>query len=132
MHTYAENQTFIFNKELERPCFLMLFWMLLDSEITLGALGQCLKWQLGFLYAQTVLFVFLWLVQSAHLELMDALMAVGAMETVSTVLTSGGSELLGTDATWDRALLSWVNTVSLIKNLSNTVSWSSNNTYKLP
>lgn len=59
-------------------------------------------------------------------------MAVGAMETVSTVLASGGSELLGTDATWDRALLSWVNTVSLIKNLSNTVSWSSNNGYKLP
>jgi len=52
------------------------------------------------------------------LELIDALMAVGAMETVSTVLASGGSELLGTDATWDRALLYWVNTVSLVKNHS--------------
>lgn len=61
---------------------------------------------------------FLWFVQSAHLELIDALMAVGAMETVSTVLASGGSELLGTDATWDRALLYWVNTVSLVKNHS--------------
>ncbi|XP_016318575.1 calmodulin-regulated spectrin-associated protein 3-like isoform X3 [Sinocyclocheilus anshuiensis] len=49
---------------------------------------------------------------SAHLELIDALMAVGAMETVSTVLASGGSKLLGTDATWDRALLSWVNTLN--------------------
>ncbi|KTG46503.1 hypothetical protein cypCar_00000793 [Cyprinus carpio] len=49
---------------------------------------------------------------SAHLELMDALMAVGAMETVSTVLATGSSELLGTDATWDRALLSWVNTLN--------------------
>ncbi|KAK7175227.1 hypothetical protein R3I93_002203 [Phoxinus phoxinus] len=49
---------------------------------------------------------------SAHLELIDALMAVGAMETVSTVLASGGSELLGTDATWDRALLYWVNTLN--------------------
>ncbi|XP_026116752.1 calmodulin-regulated spectrin-associated protein 3-like isoform X6 [Carassius auratus] len=49
---------------------------------------------------------------SAHLELMDALMAVGAMETVRTVLASGGSELFGTDATWDRALLSWVNTLN--------------------
>ncbi|RXN04422.1 calmodulin-regulated spectrin-associated 3-like isoform X2 [Labeo rohita] len=48
---------------------------------------------------------------SAHLELIDALMAVGAMETVSTVLASGGSELLGTDATWERALLYWVNTI---------------------
>jgi len=48
------------------------------------------------------------------LELIDALMAVGAMETVSTVLASGGSELLGTDAAWDRALLYWVNTVSFV------------------
>ncbi|XP_073694181.1 calmodulin-regulated spectrin-associated protein 3 isoform X6 [Garra rufa] len=49
---------------------------------------------------------------SAHLELIDALMAVGAMETVSTVLASVGSELLGTDATWERALLYWVNTLN--------------------
>uniref|UniRef100_A0A8C1RMY7 Calmodulin regulated spectrin-associated protein family, member 3 n=1 Tax=Cyprinus carpio TaxID=7962 RepID=A0A8C1RMY7_CYPCA len=49
---------------------------------------------------------------SAHLELIDALMAVAAMETVSTVMASDGSELLGTDATWDRALLSWVNTLN--------------------
>ncbi|XP_026109270.1 calmodulin-regulated spectrin-associated protein 3-like, partial [Carassius auratus] len=49
---------------------------------------------------------------SAHLELMDALMAVGAMETVRTVLASGRSELFGTDATWDRALLSWVNALN--------------------
>ncbi|KTF94571.1 hypothetical protein cypCar_00003522, partial [Cyprinus carpio] len=39
-------------------------------------------------------------------------MAVAAMETVSTVMASDGSELLGTDATWDRALLSWVNTLN--------------------
>ncbi|XP_052407847.1 calmodulin-regulated spectrin-associated protein 3 isoform X2 [Carassius gibelio] len=49
---------------------------------------------------------------SAHLELIDALMSVGAMETVSRVLASGGSELLGTDASWDRALLYWVNTLN--------------------
>ncbi|XP_051571686.1 calmodulin-regulated spectrin-associated protein 3-like isoform X2 [Myxocyprinus asiaticus] len=46
---------------------------------------------------------------SAHLELIDALMTVGAMETVSAVMASGGSKLLGTDASWDRALLCWVN-----------------------
>ncbi|XP_051988389.1 calmodulin-regulated spectrin-associated protein 3-like isoform X2 [Xyrauchen texanus] len=46
---------------------------------------------------------------SAHLELIDALMALGAMETVSSVMAIGGSELLGTDASWDRALLCWVN-----------------------
>ncbi|XP_684101.7 calmodulin-regulated spectrin-associated protein 3 isoform X5 [Danio rerio] len=49
---------------------------------------------------------------SAHLELIDALMAVGAMETVSTVLARSGSELLGTDTTWDRALLCWVKTLN--------------------
>jgi len=57
-------------------------------------------------------------------------MAVGAMETVSTVLASGGSELLGTDATWDRALLYWVNTVSFVLNHSHTLSGSSNNSHK--
>ncbi|XP_073713075.1 calmodulin-regulated spectrin-associated protein 3 isoform X1 [Misgurnus anguillicaudatus] len=49
---------------------------------------------------------------SAHLELMDALMAVAAMETVSAVKASGGSELLRTDASWDSALLCWVNTLN--------------------
>ncbi|KAL0992625.1 hypothetical protein UPYG_G00095930 [Umbra pygmaea] len=50
---------------------------------------------------------------SAHLALMDALMLVGAMETVSTVRTSGalvGEELLGEAgvASVENALLHWV------------------------
>ncbi|TRY66027.1 hypothetical protein DNTS_014112 [Danionella cerebrum] len=49
---------------------------------------------------------------SAHLELIDALMALGAMETVNNVLAGGGSELLSTGASWDRALLYWVNTLN--------------------
>ncbi|XP_046893452.1 calmodulin-regulated spectrin-associated protein 3 isoform X1 [Hypomesus transpacificus] len=46
---------------------------------------------------------------SAHLAVMDALMAVGAMETVSAVKTCGAVELLGGGASWEAALLHWVN-----------------------
>lgn len=49
--------------------------------------------------------------QNAHLALIDALMAVGAMETVSAVKTQGPSELLGGDRSWQDALLHWVNAV---------------------
>lgn len=49
--------------------------------------------------------------QNAHLALIDALMAVGAMETVSAVKTQGSSELLGGDRSWEDALLHWVNAV---------------------
>ncbi|XP_076122510.1 calmodulin-regulated spectrin-associated protein 3 isoform X1 [Alosa pseudoharengus] len=52
---------------------------------------------------------------SAHLALMDALMAVGAMETVSTARTRG-AELLeagggggGGSSVWEEPLLQWVN-----------------------
>ncbi|KAG5279249.1 hypothetical protein AALO_G00075710 [Alosa alosa] len=49
---------------------------------------------------------------SAHLALMDALMAVGAMETVSTARTRG-AELLeaggGGSSGWEEPLLQWVN-----------------------
>lgn len=92
----------------------------------------------GFsLLALTPMFVFLWLVQSAHLELIDALMAVGAMETVSAVTASGGSELLSTDASWDRALLCWVNRVSPLSSQSQVpktpvicFSWTQRLTWK--
>ncbi|KAK3532638.1 hypothetical protein QTP86_027425, partial [Hemibagrus guttatus] len=46
---------------------------------------------------------------SAHLAVMDALMAVGAMETVKA---SGGVERLGGEDDWERTLLHWVNTLN--------------------
>ncbi|XP_053531500.1 calmodulin-regulated spectrin-associated protein 3 isoform X3 [Ictalurus punctatus] len=46
---------------------------------------------------------------SAHLAVMDALMAVGAMETVRA---SGGVERLGGEDDWERTLLHWVNTLN--------------------
>ncbi|XP_034749018.1 calmodulin-regulated spectrin-associated protein 3 isoform X3 [Etheostoma cragini] len=46
---------------------------------------------------------------SAHLALIDALMAVGAMETVTAVKTCGSAELLGGASSWEDALLYWVN-----------------------
>ncbi|XP_046690693.1 calmodulin-regulated spectrin-associated protein 3 isoform X1 [Silurus meridionalis] len=46
---------------------------------------------------------------SAHLAVMDALMAVGAMETVRA---SGGVERLGGKDDWERTLLHWVNTLN--------------------
>ncbi|CAL8273642.1 unnamed protein product [Lota lota] len=45
---------------------------------------------------------------SAHLALMDALMTVGAMETVATVKTRGAAELLGGGSSWHEPLLHWV------------------------
>lgn len=51
------------------------------------------------------------LVKSAHLAVMDALMAVGAMETVTAVKTCSSAELLGKAASWEDALLHWVNEV---------------------
>lgn len=42
---------------------------------------------------------------------MDALMAVGAMETVTAVKTCGSAELLGGASSWEDALLHWVNGV---------------------
>lgn len=38
-------------------------------------------------------------------------MAVGAMETVAAVKTCGSAELLGKAASWEDALLHWVNEV---------------------
>ncbi|GAA6087483.1 calmodulin-regulated spectrin-associated protein 3 isoform X4 [Tachysurus ichikawai] len=46
---------------------------------------------------------------SAHLAVMDALMAVGAMETVKV---SAGVERLGGEEDWERTLLHWVNTLN--------------------
>ncbi|XP_028840848.1 calmodulin-regulated spectrin-associated protein 3 isoform X2 [Denticeps clupeoides] len=46
---------------------------------------------------------------SAHLALIDALMSVGAMETVSVVRAASGAQLLGGGANWETALLCWVN-----------------------
>ncbi|XP_066529879.1 calmodulin-regulated spectrin-associated protein 3 isoform X3 [Hoplias malabaricus] len=48
---------------------------------------------------------------SAHLALMDTLMALSAMETVSMVRASGGQEFGGEDS-WESALLHWVNTLN--------------------
>ncbi|AWP19090.1 putative calmodulin-regulated spectrin-associated protein 3 [Scophthalmus maximus] len=45
----------------------------------------------------------------AHLSVIDALMAVGAMETVTAVKTCGSAELLGGAPSWEDALLHWVN-----------------------
>ncbi|XP_056143522.1 calmodulin-regulated spectrin-associated protein 3 [Lampris incognitus] len=46
---------------------------------------------------------------SAHLAVIDSLMAVGAMETVTAVKTSGAEETLGRGSSWEEALLNWVN-----------------------
>ncbi|XP_028268810.1 calmodulin-regulated spectrin-associated protein 3 isoform X2 [Parambassis ranga] len=46
---------------------------------------------------------------SAHLAVIDALMAVGAMETVNAVKACGSAELLGGASRWEDALLHWVN-----------------------
>lgn len=49
--------------------------------------------------------------QIAHLAVIDALMVVGAMETVAAVKTRGSAELLGGACSWGDALLHWVNVV---------------------
>ncbi|XP_061556273.1 calmodulin-regulated spectrin-associated protein 3 isoform X1 [Phycodurus eques] len=45
---------------------------------------------------------------SAHLAVIDALMAVGASETVTSVKTGAARELLGGASRWEDALLHWV------------------------
>ncbi|PWA17785.1 hypothetical protein CCH79_00008161 [Gambusia affinis] len=49
---------------------------------------------------------------SAHLAVMDALMAVGAMQTVTAVKLCGSAELLDGAACWEDALLHWVNVLN--------------------
>ncbi|XP_010777608.1 calmodulin-regulated spectrin-associated protein 3 isoform X1 [Notothenia coriiceps] len=49
---------------------------------------------------------------SAHLAVIDALMAVGAMETVTAVKTCGSADLLGGASSWEGALLHWVNGIN--------------------
>ncbi|XP_054615710.1 calmodulin-regulated spectrin-associated protein 3 [Dunckerocampus dactyliophorus] len=46
---------------------------------------------------------------SAHLAVIDALMALGASETVTSVKAGASAELLGGDSSWEDALLHWVN-----------------------
>nr|XP_040045777.1 calmodulin-regulated spectrin-associated protein 3 isoform X2 [Gasterosteus aculeatus aculeatus] len=46
---------------------------------------------------------------SSHLAMMDALMAMGAMETVAVVKRRGSAELPGGASKWEDALLHWVN-----------------------
>lgn len=43
--------------------------------------------------------------------MIDALMAVGAMETVTAVKLCGSTKLLGGSSSWEDALLNWVNGV---------------------
>lgn len=50
------------------------------------------------------------LLQSSHLAVIDALMAVAAMETVAAART-GTADLLGAGCSWEDALLHWVNVV---------------------
>ncbi|XP_057716825.1 calmodulin-regulated spectrin-associated protein 3 isoform X1 [Corythoichthys intestinalis] len=49
---------------------------------------------------------------SAHLAVMDALMAVGASETVASAKTGASKELLGEASSWEDALFHWVNTLN--------------------
>nr|XP_046270661.1 calmodulin-regulated spectrin-associated protein 3 isoform X2 [Scatophagus argus] len=49
---------------------------------------------------------------TAHLAVIDALMAVGAMETVTAVKTCGSAELLGGASSWEDAVLHWVNVLN--------------------
>ncbi|KAJ8251331.1 hypothetical protein GJAV_G00220180 [Gymnothorax javanicus] len=49
---------------------------------------------------------------TAHLAVIDSLMAVGAMETVTVAKIPSGAEQLGSRAGWENALLYWVNRVN--------------------
>ncbi|XP_047213012.1 calmodulin-regulated spectrin-associated protein 3-like isoform X2 [Girardinichthys multiradiatus] len=49
---------------------------------------------------------------SAHLAVIDALMTVGAIETVTAVKTCGSADLLDGAASWEDALLHWVNALN--------------------
>ncbi|XP_044036987.1 calmodulin-regulated spectrin-associated protein 3 isoform X2 [Siniperca chuatsi] len=49
---------------------------------------------------------------SAHLAVIDALMTMGAMETVTAVKTCGSAELLGGSSSWEDALFLWVNVLN--------------------
>ncbi|XP_077412617.1 calmodulin-regulated spectrin-associated protein 3 isoform X2 [Vanacampus margaritifer] len=49
---------------------------------------------------------------SAHLAVIDALMIVGASETVASVKAGASQELLGEALSWEDALLHWVNTLN--------------------
>uniref|UniRef100_A0A1A7XJU6 Calmodulin regulated spectrin-associated protein family, member 3 n=1 Tax=Iconisemion striatum TaxID=60296 RepID=A0A1A7XJU6_9TELE len=49
---------------------------------------------------------------SAHLALIDALMTIGVMETVTAVKTRGSVELLGEATRWEDALLHWVDVLN--------------------
>uniref|UniRef100_A0A1A8NKF1 Calmodulin regulated spectrin-associated protein family, member 3 n=1 Tax=Nothobranchius rachovii TaxID=451742 RepID=A0A1A8NKF1_9TELE len=49
---------------------------------------------------------------SAHLALMDALMTIGVMETVTAVKTRDSAELLGEAARWEDVLLHWVDVLN--------------------
>lgn len=49
--------------------------------------------------------------QKAHLAMIDALMTLGAKETVSRVKMAVEAEQMGVGAPWENALLFWVNRV---------------------
>ncbi|XP_068192995.1 calmodulin-regulated spectrin-associated protein 3 isoform X2 [Antennarius striatus] len=49
---------------------------------------------------------------SVHLALIDALMTVGAIETVTVVKSSGSAELLGGASNWEDSLLHWVDVLN--------------------
>ncbi|XP_041812491.1 calmodulin-regulated spectrin-associated protein 3 isoform X2 [Chelmon rostratus] len=49
---------------------------------------------------------------NAHLAVIDSLMAVGAMETVTAVKACSSVELLGGASSWEDALLHWVNVLN--------------------
>ncbi|XP_037545020.1 calmodulin-regulated spectrin-associated protein 3 [Nematolebias whitei] len=49
---------------------------------------------------------------SAHLALIDALMTIGAMETVTAVKMCNSAELLGGAARWEDAVFHWVNVLN--------------------
>ncbi|XP_008327832.1 calmodulin-regulated spectrin-associated protein 3 isoform X3 [Cynoglossus semilaevis] len=49
---------------------------------------------------------------NAHLAVIDALMAVGGMETVTVVKKCASAELLGRATKWEDALLHWINVLN--------------------
>ncbi|XP_074553513.1 calmodulin-regulated spectrin-associated protein 3 isoform X2 [Halichoeres trimaculatus] len=63
---------------------------------------------------------------SSHLAMIDALMAVGAMETVTAVKSCGSTQLLGGASSWEDALLNWVN--GLNQKLSESTEAAQNDT----
>lgn len=87
-------------------------WVILTSSGCFWQIGlQWFKCSDALDVSVTLLSVLCWL-QGSHLAVIDALMAVAAVETVAAARTHTSADLLGGGCSWEDALLHWVNAVS--------------------